>query len=228
MIRFDNVTKQYWDGSCALKDVSLQIEPGDFTFLVGPSGAGKTTVLKMLIKEEVPTEGDVYLNEYSIPNLKSKFIPKLRREVGIVFQDFKLLPTRNVFENVAIALEVNNTRDDEIKNRVAEILSKVGLTDKSSHFPAELSGGERQRVAIARALVHSPIVLAADEPTGMIDPVSAWEIMQLLSKINDEGTTVIVATHNIDIVDSFKKRVIELKDGQIVRDEKKGKYHRHG
>lgn len=227
MIRFDNVTKEYWDGTKALKDVSLKIEPGEFTFLVGPSGAGKTTILKMLIREELPTSGDIFLNEYSIPHLKNKFIPKLRREVGVVFQDFKLLPTKNVFENVAISLEVGGKKDHEIKEIVTEMLKKVGLAGKEKNFPAELSGGECQRVAIARALCHSPLVLAADEPTGMIDPVASWEIMQLLSKINDEGTTVIVATHNIDIVDSFKKRVVELKSGKIVRDEPKGKYHHH-
>lgn len=227
MIRFDNVTKEYWDGTTALKDVSLKIEPGEFAFLVGPSGAGKTTILKMLIRDELPTSGDIFLNEYSIPHLKNKFIPKLRREVGVVFQDFKLLPTKNVFENVAISLEVGGKKDPEIKEIVMEILKKVGLESKAKHFPAELSGGESQRVAIARALCHSPLVLCADEPTGMIDPVASWEIMQLLSQINDEGTTVIVATHNIDIVDSFKKRVIELKNGKIMRDEPRGKYHHH-
>lgn len=227
MIKFDKVTKEYWDGTCALKDVNLEIEPGDFAFLVGPSGSGKTTFLKMLIREETPTSGDVFLNEYSIPKLKTKFIPKLRREVGVVFQDFKLLPTKNVFENVAIALEVSGKKDDEIKEIVPEILRKVGLAGKEKHFPAELSGGECQRVAIARALSHSPLVLAADEPTGMIDPVVAWDIMQILDKINAEGTTVIVATHNIEIVNAFKKRVIELKNGKVVRDEQKGKYHKH-
>jgi len=227
MIRFENVTKEYWDGTCALKDVNVTIEPGDFVFLVGPSGSGKTTFLKMLIREELPTSGDIFLNEYSIPHLKNKFIPKLRREVGVVFQDFKLLPTKNVFENVAIALEVSGKPDAEIAEIVPEILRKVGLAGKEKHFPAELSGGERQRVAIARALSHNPLVLAADEPTGMIDPAVAWDIMQLLTKINDAGTTVIVATHNISIVDSLKKRVIELKNGRVVRDEVKGKYHHH-
>jgi cell division transport system ATP-binding protein len=227
MIRFEEVNKEYWDGTTALKDVNLQIEPGEFVFLVGPSGAGKTTILKMLIKEETPTSGDVFINEYSLGNLKKKFVPKLRREVGVIFQDFKLLPTKNVFENVAISLEVVGKKDAEIKSVVPEILEKVGLGNKAKHFPAELSGGECQRVAIARALSNNPSILAADEPTGMIDPVAAWEIMQLLSKINADGTTVIVASHNMDIVDSFKKRVVELKLGQVVRDEKKGKYHHH-
>ena len=225
MIRFENVTKEYWDGTHALKDVSLQIEPGDFVFLVGPSGSGKTTFLKMLIREELPTSGDIFLNEYSIPHLKNKFIPKLRREIGVVFQDFKLLPTKNVYENVAIALEVSGKKEAEIKEVVPEVLKKVGLIGREKHFPAELSGGEKQRVAIARALSHKPLVLAADEPTGMIDPVVAWDIMQLLAKINESGTTVIVATHNISIVDSLKKRVVELKNGRVVRDEARGKYH---
>ena len=208
MIRFENVTKEYWDDTHALKDVSLQIEPWDFVFLVGPSGSGKTTFLKMLIREELPTSGDIFLNEYSIPHLKNKFIPKLRREIGVVFQDFKLLPTKNVYENVAIALEVSGKKEAEIKEVVPEVLKKVGLIGREKHFPAELSGGEKQRVAIARALSHKPLVLAADEPTGMIDPVVAWDIMQLLAKINESGTTVIVATHNISIVDSLKKRVV--------------------
>ncbi|MCX6783729.1 MAG: cell division ATP-binding protein FtsE [candidate division WWE3 bacterium] len=228
MIRFENVTKKYWDNTLALEDVTLKIDPGEFVFLVGPSGSGKTTLLKMLTREELPTSGDIFINEYSIVSLKNKFIPKLRRDVSVVFQDFKLLPTKNVFENVAIALELSNKKDHEIKELVPIILKKVGLESKANHFPAELSGGEKQRIAIARALVHNPVVLAADEPTGMIDPVAAWEIMQLLSEINAEGTTVIVSTHNVDIVNSFKKRVIELKNGKIIRDETKGKYHPHG
>ena len=227
MIRFEEVSKEYWDGTTALKDVDLQITPGEFVFLVGPSGAGKTTVLKMLIKEATPTSGDVFINEYSLGNLKKKFVPKLRREVGIIFQDFKLLPTKNVFENVAIGLEVVGKKDAEIKSVVLEVLEKVGLGNKAKHFPAELSGGESQRVAIARALSTNPSIIAADEPTGMIDPVTAWEIMQLLGQINADGATVIVASHNMDIVDSFKKRVVELKEGAVVRNEKKGKYHHH-
>jgi len=225
LIEFKNVTKEYEDGFKALDDVSFSVLPGEFVFVVGPSGAGKTTLVKLLIREEEPSVGEIYFRQQNIVELGEKDIPSLRRKVGVVFQDFKVLPSRNVFENVSVALEVVGTSDHEIKEIVSNVLGLVGLADKLESFPKYLSGGEAQRLAIARALAHEPDVLVADEPTGMIDPKAADEVMAILEKIGSLGTTVIMATHNYGIVDRLRKRVIKLDKGKIVADEKKGKYH---
>lgn len=224
-IEFRKITKEYPDGTKALEEVDLAIEPGEFVFIVGPSGAGKTTLVKMLIREEQPTSGEAVVDGVSVTQLKKKELPKLRRQIGVVFQEFKLLPTKTAAENVAVALEVANVSAVEIGEKVKEILRQVGLAGKENNFPRQLSGGEKQKLAIARALAHSPKVLVADEPTGMIDPTSTWEVMELLRRINKEGKTVIVCTHDTEIVDSLKKRVVALDKGRVVRDQTKGKYH---
>lgn len=224
-IEFKKITKEYPDGTKALEEVDLAIEPGEFVFIVGPSGAGKTTLIKMLIREEQPTSGEALVDGVSVTQLKKKELPKLRRQIGVVFQEFKLLPTKTAAENVAVALEVANIPAREIGEKVTEILRQVGLAGKENNFPRQLSGGEKQKLAIARALAHSPAILVADEPTGMIDPTSTWEVMELLQRINKEGQTVIVCTHDTEIVDSLKKRVVALEHGRITRDQAKGKYH---
>lgn len=223
MITFENVTKVFPGGFEALKDVSFAVEPSEFVFLVGPSGAGKTTLLKFLIREDVPTEGDVMFEDQSIVRLPGGRIPWLRRRIGVVFQDFKLLTRSTVYENVAVTLEVAGKPRNEIAELVPFMLEKVGLVDKADNFPRELSAGESQRVAIARALVHEPTVLLADEPTGNLDAENAWEIMELITQINEWGTTVIMATHDDRIVDRLKKRVVKIENGQVVKD-KVGKY----
>jgi len=224
MIKFENVSKVYQGNFTALENVDLLIESGEFVSIVGQSGAGKSTLLKLISAEEQPTEGKVYFNERSLDQIKKKHLPYFRRNIGTVFQDFKLLPQKTVFENVAYALEVAGQTNEEIAEKVPEILDIVGMSDKMEKYPHQLSGGEKQKVSLARALVHNPQVILADEPSGNLDPVSTWDIMQLFLKINSLGTTIILATHNKEIVDKIAKRVISMESGRIVRDEIKGKY----
>jgi len=224
MIRFENVSKTYQGDITVLQNINLVIYPGEFISLVGASGVGKSTLLKLIYAEEIPTEGEVYFNERPITQINRKHLPYYRRNIGTVFQDFKLLPQKTAFENVAYALEVDGCSQEEIDAQVPEILDIVGLASKMEKFPHQLSGGEQQRVSLARALIHRPKVIIADEPTGNLDPVSSNEIIQLLLEINSFGTTVILATHNKGVVDNLGKRVIILKDGRIVHDESKGKY----
>lgn len=224
MIAFQNVFKVYNSQSTALEDVNIRINPGEFVCLVGRSGAGKSTLIKLLIGEERPTRGRIFFGQYEVNKLRDKELPSLRRHIGIVFQDFRLLPTKNAFENVAFALEVAGRPQREITDLVPQILDMVGLGDKMNNFPHELSGGEKQRVAIARAMVHSPEVIIADEPTGNLDPFHSWEIVNLLQKINQLGTTLILATHEKEIINALDKRVITLDRGRVIRDEEKGKY----
>ncbi|NLV75757.1 MAG: cell division ATP-binding protein FtsE [Tissierellia bacterium] len=224
MIQFVNVSKEYKNGVKALSNVNLSIEKGEFVFLVGPSGAGKSTIIKLILKEEDPTEGKIYLNDMDITKVKNRKIPYIRRKVGVVFQDFRLLQNKTVYENVAFAMEIIGAHPKEIRRNVPMVLSMVDLSRKAYCYPDELSGGEHQRVAIARAIVNSPPILIADEPTGNLDPETAWEIMNVLRDINRRGTTVLMATHAKDIVDIMKKRVIAIESGKIVRDEEKGVY----
>ena len=224
MIEFKNVSKLYNNNVKALSDVSINIESGEFVFLVGPSGAGKSTFIKMILKEVEPTTGKVVVGETDLSKLTRKQIPYFRRKVGMVFQDFRLIPNLNVYENVAFAMKVVEASPREIRKRVPMVLSLVGLSHKYKMFPNELSGGEQQRVSLARAIVNNPNVLIADEPTGNLDPETAKEIMTLLDDINKAGTTVLMATHAKDIVDSMKKRVIAIEGGEIARDEKRGMY----
>ncbi|MBI2355592.1 MAG: cell division ATP-binding protein FtsE [Candidatus Doudnabacteria bacterium] len=223
MIKFDNVTKTY-NKVTALKDLSLQIHKGEFISIVGQSGAGKSTLIRLIIGEERPDSGRILIDDIDVAKIRRADIPYLRRKIGVVFQDIKLLPNRTAFENVAYALEVSGDTADTIKKEVPKILEMVGLADKANSFPSEMSGGERQRVAIARALAHNPVLLLADEPTGNLDSINAWDIIQLLMKINKAGTTVILATHAKDLVNSVKKRVVTVEKGQIVYDQEKGKY----
>jgi len=225
MIYFENVTKIYFEGSpAAVFEVTLQIKPGEFVSLVGHSGAGKTTLLKMLFAEVSPTQGNVYFGERSIPSLSQKELLKLRRNIGTIFQDFRLLPTKNVFENIAFALEVAGKSDEDIAADVPHVLELVGLSEKIWNFPHELSGGEQQRVAIARALVNQPDVLIADEPTGNLDPINAHDVVEILKRINDLGTTVLLTTHNKTVVDSIGRRVVTMDQGRVVRDDPHGTY----
>lgn len=223
-IEFNQVTKSYL-GFTAVENLTFSIEPGEFLFLIGPSGAGKSTVVKMLVREELPTSGDIIFNSQSILTIPQKQLHLLRRKIGVVFQDFKILESRTVFENVAIALEVVDANQFEISEIVPNVLNLVGLQTKTKEFPSKLSGGEKQRLAIARALAHEPDVLVADEPTGMIDPQSAEDIIELLEKINSLGTTVLMTTHNQDIVNRLKKRVMRLDLGKLVSDKQNAKYH---
>ncbi|MDB5238578.1 MAG: Cell division ATP-binding protein FtsE [Candidatus Kaiserbacteria bacterium] len=225
MIYFDKVTKIYYDGAPpAVADINLSIEPGEFVSIVGHSGAGKTTLLKMLFAEVVPTEGSVYFGSREISELSKNDLLKLRRNIGTVFQDFRLLSTKNVYENIAFALEVAGKSDEDIQADVPHVLDLVGLADKIWSFPHELSGGEQQRVAIARAIVNQPDVLIADEPTGNLDPINTHDVVEILKKINDLGTTVLLTTHNKSVVDSAGRRVVTMDQGRIVRDDKQGKY----
>lgn len=223
MIQFFNVSK-FYDGVKALVGATLQIERGEFVFLVGPSGAGKTTLLKMILREEVPTKGQVYVFGRSITRMKHGEIPALRRQIGMVFQDFRLLQERTAYENVAFAMQVIGSGRAEIRRRVPEVLEQMGLKDVAGIFPRQLSGGEQQRVAIARALVNKPALLIADEPTGNLDRDTAWEIINCLQEINNQGTTVVIATHAREIVDTLRQRVIALENGRVVRDECEGAY----
>ena len=228
MIEFVNVTKQFEDaGNIALENVSFKIENGEFVFLVGSSGAGKTTITKLLMRETNVSEGEVFLDGIDVTKLPDKEIPYLRRKMGVVFQDFRLLEDRTVYENVEFAMRVVGAGRREIRKRVPEVLSEVGLNYKAKMYPRQLSGGEQQRVALARALANHPLILIADEPTGNLNPKTAMEIMEIFEEINRMGTTIIMATHAKDIVDIMKKRVIEVQDGKIVRDEVGGEYLVH-
>lgn len=224
MIIYKNVSKIYPPNIVALSNINLEIKRGEFVFIVGSSGAGKSTLLKLLIREEDPDEGEIYFAGENILKLPSKKIPFLRRQIGFIFQDFKLLPLKTVFENVSFALEVCGVPDRLIKERVENLLEIVGLKSKKNKFPHQLSGGEQQRVSIARALAHNPKVLLADEPTGNLDPHTSWEIVKLLLKINEMGTTILLATHDKEIVDKAKKRVVVIENGQIISDEAVGFY----
>lgn len=224
MIQMKNVIKKYPNGIIAVKGLNIEIQQGEFAYIVGPSGAGKSTFIKMMYREEKPTSGEIRVNGTDIAQLKDKEIPFLRRGMGVVFQDFKLLPRKNVYENVAFALEVIEEKPENIKKRVSDVLKLVGLAKKANMFPDELSGGEQQRVAIARSIVNTPKVVIADEPTGNLDPETSWEIMRLFDEINARGTTIIMATHNKEIVNTMRKRVIAIENGQIVRDERGGDY----
>jgi len=224
LVEFRNVTKRYSNGTLALKNISLKIDKGEFVFVIGPSGSGKSTLLKLIMKEEVPTEGDVFVNGYEVSAMDAYDVPYLRRSLGIVFQDFRLLPNKTVYENVAFAMQITEALPKEIRRQVPMALALVGLSKKANAYPAQLSGGEQQRVALARALVNNPPLLIADEPTGNLDPETSMEIMRLLCEINHRGTTVIVATHEKSIVDMLKKRVIALDKGVLARDQQKGIY----
>lgn len=225
MIFFDRVTKAYPDESVALDSVSFTIEPQEFVSIVGPSGAGKTTLLKLLLAEERPSEGHIFFDDMDVHALGKRAINDFRRKIGMVFQDFRLLPNKTVYENIAFTMEVAGRTDEEIEADVPHVLDLVDLAPKIWNFPRELSGGEKQRVAIARALVNEPEVIIADEPTGNLDPVNTYDVVQILKKINDLGTTVILTTHNKGIIDSLGKRVIAMDKGRIVRDDKSGKYY---
>lgn len=225
MIYFDKVTKVYLPGGpAAVEDITLSIDPGEFVSLVGHSGAGKSTLLKMLFAEVEPTEGTVFFGSREVNRLPSHELLKLRRNIGTIFQDFRLLPTKNIYENIAFALEVAGRSDEDIQADVPHVLDLVGLSDKIWNFPRELSGGEQQRVAIARAIVNQPDVLIADEPTGNLDPINTHDVVEILKKINDLGTTVLLTTHNKTVVDSIGRRVVTMDQGRIVRDDKQGKY----
>ena len=224
MIEFHNICFTYPNGVEALKNVNLYVEKGEFVFLVGSTGSGKSSILKMIYREIIPTSGDIYVNDRDITDMKRSQVPEFRRTLGVVFQDFKLIPYKTVYENIAYALEVTGVKSKDIKPKVEKALGLVNLADKAKRFPHEISGGEQQRTSIARAIVGDPIILVADEPTGNLDPESSWDIMELLDKINKNGTTIIMATHNRDIVDVMKKRVILVDNGQIVSDKEKGEY----
>lgn len=224
MIKIEHVSKDYPGGSIGLKNLSLEIQGGDFVSIVGRSGSGKSTLVRLLIAEEQPTAGDIWIDDWHINRLKPFQVPYYRRQIGVVFQDFKLLARKTVWENVAFALEVSGESDARIKQRVPEVLELVGLADKHDRFPEQLSGGEQQRVAIARALAHEPRLLIADEPTGNLDHMNSWEIMELLLKINERGTTVIMVSHNREIIDKIRRSVVVLDHGELVMKKKVGKY----
>lgn len=224
MILLDRVTKNYNKKSTALNRVSLHVEPKEFVVVVGSSGAGKSTLLKLLTREEKPTSGKIVVGGIDYDQLRDSDIPLLRRRIGVVFQDFKLLPKKTAFENVAFALEIVGMSNSDIAHTVPKVLDLVGLKDKADHFPGQLSGGERQRVAIARAVVRQPKILIADEPTGNLDPKHAWDIIEILQKINKFGTTVLLTTHNQEIVDKLNRRVITIQDGQVAKDQARGGY----
>ncbi len=224
MISLQSVSKYYHPSAPVLKDINLTIKPGEFVSIVGQSGAGKTTLVKLLIAEERPTRGKIELGNWDITNIASDIIPFLRRQIGVIFQDFKLLPKKTVFENVSFALEVSNASNSRIQQIVPQVLNLVGLRNKFDRFPNQLSGGEQQRVVIARSLVHRPKVLIADEPTGNLDSINTEEIIEILKKINEFGTTIVLVTHNREVVNKLRRRVITLADGSIINDESEGKY----
>lgn len=226
VISMVDVGMTYPNGKMALVDLNVNIPSGDFVFLVGPSGAGKSTFIRLLIREQLATAGRVIVAGRDLARMRRSQVPALRRRIGIVFQDFRLLPAKTVYENVAFALEVTGTSRAEIRRRVPQLLSLVGLHEHDDHLPTQLSGGEQQRAAIARALVHDPSMLIADEPTGNLDPVTSWEIIQLLIQINAMGTTVLMATHNQEIVNAMRRRVLALEHGTLVRDESSAAYER--
>ena len=224
LIEMNGVDKKYRRSTTALRDINVKVNQGDFVYIVGPSGAGKSTFIKLLYREEKATAGTIKVGKFDLNKLRRRDIPMLRRSIGVVFQDYKLLPKKTVFENVAYAMQVIGEKPRDIKKRVPEVLDLVGLKHKMRSFPHQLSGGEQQRVAIARAIVNNPKVLIADEPTGNLDPEISWEIMQLLERINLQGTTILMATHNKQIVDTLRHRVIAIENGRIVRDEEEGEY----
>ncbi|RED57560.1 cell division ATP-binding protein FtsE [Cohnella lupini] len=224
MIEMQDIWKTYADGTTALQGVNVVIDRNEFVYIVGPSGAGKSTFMKLIYREEVPTKGQISVNGFNIGKLKHRKIPYVRRNIGVIFQDYKLLPKLSAFENVAFAMEVIETPKRMIRRRTMEVLELVGLKHKASSLPAQLSGGEQQRVAIARAIVNSPAVIVADEPTGNLDPETSWGIMNLLEEINFRGTTIVMATHNKEIVNTLRKRVIAIERGSIVRDQQRGEY----
>lgn len=224
MVELRDVAKTYSNGTEALKNINLRIDKGEFVFLVGPSGSGKSTIIKLLLKEEETTEGEVIVNGYDVSLIAGREVPYLRRSMGVVFQDFRLLPNKTVYENVSFAMLITEALPKEIRRQVPMALALVGLSRKANMYPNQLSGGEQQRVALARALVNNPSILIADEPTGNLDPETSIEIMRLLSEINQRGTTVIVATHEKSIVDEMKKRVVAISRGCITRDQEKGLY----
>ena len=224
IIEMRDVSKKYGNGTTALRGVSVSVESGEFAYIVGPSGAGKSTFIKLLYREEKIDKGSLTVADFNLAKIKKKDVPMLRRSVGVVFQDYKLLPRKTVFENIAYAMEVIGEKPRNIKKRVMEVLDLVGLKHKIRSFPNELSGGEQQRIAIARAIVNNPKVLIADEPTGNLDPENSWEIMNLLERINLQGTTILMATHNSQIVNTLRHRVIAIENGRVVRDEQEGEY----
>lgn len=224
LIEMNGVDKKYRRSTTALRDINVKVNQGEFVYIVGPSGAGKSTFIKLLYREEKATAGTIKVSKFDLNKLRRRDIPMLRRSIGVVFQDYKLLPKKTVFENVAYAMQVIGEKPRDIKKRVPEVLDLVGLKHKMRSFPHQLSGGEQQRVAIARAIVNNPKVLIADEPTGNLDPEISWEIMQLLERINLQGTTILMATHNKQIVDTLRHRVIAIENGRIVRDEEEGEY----
>ena len=222
MISLDNVSKKFGTGAYGISDVSFSVDKKEFVFLVGPTGSGKTTIFKLIIREILPTKGSIVVEEWEVAKLPQENIPELRKKIGVVFQDLKLLSDRTVLENVLLPMEVAGASGKEAERRVEEVLTQTGIIEHKDKFPVQLSGGEVQRAAIARALVLNPDILLADEPTGNLDTATSWEIVKLLSDINDRGTTVIMATHNVDIVRNLKKRIIELDRGKVVRDTKEG------
>jgi len=224
MIIMKDVHKTYRNGVTAINGINIKIDQGEFVYIVGPSGAGKSTFIRLIYREEVPTKGEIIIQNIKTKDMKQKDVPYLRRDIGVVFQDFKLLPRLTVYENVAFALEVIEAHPQKIRERVMEVLDIVGLKNKARSYPSELSGGEQQRVSIARAIANEPKILIADEPTGNLDPDTAWGIMRTLEEINKRGTTVIMATHSKEIVNTIKKRVVAIENGVIVRDEDQGEY----
>lgn len=224
MITFQNVTKEYSAKSSALEKVTFKIQPGEFVSIVGRSGAGKSTIIKLLIGEEKPSKGQIFFGSYEVNKLRSSELPEFRRHIGVIFQDFRLLSKKTTFENVAFALEVAGRPQREINEFVPQVLDMVGLRDKMTNFPTQLSGGEKQRVAIARAMINHPDVLIADEPTGNLDPFNTWEVIKILTKINELGSTVILATHSKEIVNTLGQRVITLEDGKVIKDEANGRF----
>jgi len=224
MIYFDKVSKIYSDDCAALSDVTFAVEPKEFVSIVGHSGAGKTTLIKLILAEDRPSDGKVFFGSIDINDIRANEIPDYRRKIGVVFQDFRLLPHKTVYENIAFSMEAAGRTDDEIESDVPHVLELVDLSKKIWNFPHELSGGEKQRVAIARAIVNQPDIIIADEPTGNLDPVNTYEIVQILKKINDLGTTIILTTHNKGVIDSLGRRVITMENGRVVRDDKEGRY----
>jgi cell division transport system ATP-binding protein len=227
VIKFEDVSKKYSSTITAINDINLEVKSGEFVFLVGPSGAGKSTLLRLLARETLPSSGKIIVDHTDISKIKDKDLAHYRRKVGFVFQDFKLLDDRTVFENVAIALEVRNSTDEQIHKEVERILKLFEIWDRRNLFPNQLSGGEAQRTAIARAMIGKPELLLADEPTGDLDPQTSWGVIQLLSEINSWGTTIMMATHNAEIVNTLKRRVVSIKNGRVNRDKSEGKYEIH-
>jgi cell division transport system ATP-binding protein len=224
VIELQDVRKVYSNGTHALKGIDVFIDRNEFVYLVGPSGAGKSTFMKLIYREESPTSGEIFVNGFNLSKLRSRKVAFLRRNIGVIFQDFRLLPKLTVYENVAFAMEVIGAKRKAIRQRTMEVLELVGLADKADHLPSQLSGGQQQRVAIARAIVNHPMVIIADEPTGNLDPETSVGIMRLLEEINERGTTILMATHNKEIVNSMRKRVIAIEDGLVARDEQEGEY----